>query len=200
MSQILSSFLNKLTKSGRFFTRRWHELTTSAPRYRGLNREKFGHNNSPSNYQLVKERPSRLQDDFVLVEDRRTLDQIFLRLRGQFCDPSVRRTKSLGKKTIIKETGKLDPDRLYFYLKPLNQSGWLFERSGSGWLVSRAEKIVGQNTFMRSHEPWDRVTVFDGKSGKLNAPRITSDRLGAELVSFAVYEEKLRSTITEEIV
>lgn len=154
----------------------------------------------PMRYELVKGRPSRLQDDFVAIDDRRSVDQVFLRLRRQFCQQSPNSESAFGKATVIREMGMLDPDRLYFYLKPLNRDGWLFERTGSGWLVSKAEKIVGQNTFVRSHEPWDRVTLYEAKKGTTTAPRLTSDRLGTELVSFAVYEQKLRSTIVQELI
>ncbi len=148
---------------------------------------------------LIKQRPARLQDDFVMVDDDAMLDQVFLRLRRQFCYPANSGTQVLPRRAMLREMGRIEPDRLYFFLKPLNERGFLFERAGSGWLVSKAEKIVGRDTFIRSGEPWDRVTLYQGRDGQVSGPRISSERLGVNFVSFAVYEQKLRQVFEQEL-
>lgn len=170
----------------------------------------------------VRPRPLSLEDRYRPMVETRDLDDIFLRLRqnlyGAADDlvamheplrqsrrgPVQRRDLSPAAtavnrqagpaKVILREAGRLGGQRAYFYLKPLNETGWLFERSGAGWVVSRAEKIVGRDTFLRQGEPWDIVSLHEAVDGQ-GTIRVNSRRVGAELVPFSVYETKLNEAI-----
>jgi len=148
---------------------------------------------------LVKPRPFRLEDAYVPLNDFSIADGLFLRLRRYlFRQTDLLHASRDGQKVlgrILRESGRTAGDRPYFYLQPLNEQGWLFERSGSGWVISRAHKIVRNDNFLRSNEAWDIVTVYQPKDGQ-GTPRVSSQRLGAQLVSFAVYEEKLNETLS----
>ena len=165
---------------------------------------------------LVKSRPLSLQERYQPMSSADALDQMFLRMRDSLYEatdvvtavrPGTRGQPSRSQpRTVLRETGRLGPKRPYFYLKPINETGWLFERSGSGWVVSRAEKIVGADTFLRRGEPWDIVTlheampaVADRDRGSTGTIRVTSQRIGGELIPFSVYESKLGEELFDEM-
>lgn len=137
---------------------------------------------------------------YVTLTDERGLDYLFQRLQtyifGEISRLGLDRRNADGP-GYMREAGRLDPKRPYFFLKRYGDEGWLFERVGDGWTVARCEKIVGQSTFIRSSMGWDLVTLYTLKED-VNAtmlPRVHSERLGGELLSFAIYEQKLIASL-----
>ncbi|MEZ4743688.1 MAG: hypothetical protein R3B45_14800 [Bdellovibrionota bacterium] len=88
---------------------------------------------------------------------------------------------------MFRESGELEGKRYYFFLKPLGEPGWLFERAGYGWIISRCEKIYAQDTFVRRSTAWDAVTLYSSIAGNA-PPRVASMRAQNEIISFPVYE------------
>lgn len=87
------------------------------------------------------------------------------------------------------ESGTLDSDRPYVYLQPLNQQGFLFERSGTGWVIGRADKIVAKDTFMRGGEAWDVVNIISHPDAIM--PKVSSQRFQDQLMPFSEYRQRL---------
>lgn len=156
---------------------------------------------------LVVDRPATLEQRYELIERDDLLDEVFRRLQRQVYTTLDRRTAGVQERlrgpAVLREAGRLavsdrsgsaDPRhgqaRPYFYLKPQNRPGWLFERSGSGWTLSQAEKIVAQNLFLRQGPALDVVTLHLARD-RLAYPRVRSALFGNDLLSFAVYEQKL---------
>ena len=127
--------------------------------------------------------------DYTLIQERDLADTLFERLKESLYRPYEQGAEEGGFEGggYFWEAGRIDPGRLYFYLKKANEKGWLFERSGIGWLVSRSEKIIDQSLFLRLEEPVDIVTTFRAEpdSGRY---KINSELMGGELISFVVYE------------
>lgn len=98
------------------------------------------------------------------------------------------------------ERGRIEPGRRYFYLKAQNQQGWLFERSGAGWVIARCEKIHDRDLFLRSYEAWDIVSIFSqgDPRGFLSKWRVNSSHFGGGLLVPSVYESKLIDAISED--
>ncbi|MEY4631496.1 MAG: hypothetical protein RIQ81_1616 [Pseudomonadota bacterium] len=92
------------------------------------------------------------------------------------------------------ETGMLDSERPYLYLQPLNQSGFLFERGGTGWVIARADKIVAKDTFMRAGEFWDVVNVVASPIPG-GMPKVSSHRFKDQLMPFSEYRRRLVEAI-----
>ncbi len=138
----------------------------------------------------VKNRPLHLaKREYVPLEAEREVTAYFERLKKRLLENSQRRRP--GQPPLFRaETGYLADKRLYFYLAPWNEAGWLFERSPSGWVVSLAEKIVAKNTFLRRYEAWDIVTLHTPNDGA-SLIRVSSRRFGDELLSFPLYEEAM---------
>ncbi len=140
---------------------------------------------------VVKSRPASLEQRYRLIEDSTFGDEIFQRLQNRFFTMANQgMTDSRGAKIVYKERGKINPDRPYFYLKPNGKSGILFERSGPGWVVSRAEKIVDRDLFLREGEILEHANVFLADD-RTPLPRIRSDQMSQELLAYSVYEQKL---------
>ena len=96
--------------------------------------------------------------------------------------------------TIFKEAGRIGDGRPYFYMKPSGETGFLFEASNKGWIVSRAEKIHHQDLFLREGEVMDHVTLHTSEDRR-GFPRVTSVRMGGSLLSMTVYEQELLEDI-----
>ncbi len=140
---------------------------------------------------LVKNRPASLEQRYRLIEDSAFGDEIFQRLQNRlFTMANQGMTDIRGSKIVYKERGKINPDRPYFYLKPSGTSGLLFERSGPGWIVSRAEKIIDRDLFLRAGEILEHANIFLADD-RTPLPRIKSDQMSNELLAYAVYEQKL---------
>jgi len=155
---------------------------------------------SPRQTAVIKPRPLSLEERYRPLDNPGELDQMFLRMRDRLYDTAdaIAVGSRLRPRVILREAGRIGPKRPYFFLKPMSETGWLFERSGSGWVVSRAEKIVGQDTFLRRGEPWDIVTLHESASGS-NTIRVTSQRIGGDLIPFSVYESKLDVEMYEQM-
>jgi hypothetical protein len=136
---------------------------------------------------LVKSRPQSLEQRYELLDHDELADEIFLRLKARIFDA----TPQAG---YLREAGRIAPGRPYFYLKPLGAKGFLFERSGKGWVVTPAEKIVGRDLFLRDPEPLDVVSLFLAKD-RVAFPRVKSARGGDALLAFSVYEQRLLNQI-----
>lgn len=102
---------------------------------------------------------------------------------------------NLDNPAMFRESGKLGDNRRYFYLKAPGESGWLFERAGNGWVISRSEKIIGQNTFLRGSEVWDIVNLYAAKDGEEAPLRVSSHRTNGEIISMTVYRQKLFNSL-----
>lgn len=140
---------------------------------------------------LVKSLPASLEQRYRLVEDESFGDEVFGRLQQRlFMLANQGLSDRAGQKIVYKERGRMAPGRPYFFLKPHGASGLLFERSGPGWVVSRAEKIVDRDLFLRDGPVLEHANVFLA-ADRSSLPRIRSDSLGNELLAFAVYEQKL---------
>lgn len=154
---------------------------------------------------IVVSRPIHLPQDYQMTTDQRYVDDVFQKLRESIfraLDEQVAKNP-LGHPSIFREYGMTAAQTPYFYLKPLNEKGWLFERSGSGWVVTRAEKIVGEDLFLRGVAAWDITNLFavspSAPTGKdrsrkdtlAGVPRVMSRVLGKELLSVPVYQHKL---------
>jgi hypothetical protein len=154
-----------------------------------------------SEMKLVKPRPqpTRIEDAYEALDDGDTADELFLRLRRFLYKASdeanQQQDSPVAPPKILREAGRVYPERPYFFLQPLNDKGWLFERSGNGWVVSKAQKIVKDQNFLREQDPWDVVTLYRNRDGQ-GTPRISSQKLGAELVSFSFYEQKLNEVLS----
>jgi hypothetical protein len=74
------------------------------------------------------------------------------------------------------------------------------EKSAVGWRISRAEKIVGQNLFLRSNEaPWDMATLWSDEKGE-GLRRVSSSRVGKDLLSISEYERRLVESLKDLLV
>ena len=137
---------------------------------------------------LVKSRPASLEQRYALVEEMELADEVFKRLQRRVFE-AIDRGRAAGP-TVFREAGRLAPGRPYFYVKPQSARGWLFERSGAGWVVTAAEKIVAQDLFLRDGEPLDAVQLF-AATDRVVMPRVKSHAGGDELLALAVYEGRL---------
>ncbi len=146
----------------------------------------------PRRRPLVASRPVRLEDRYHLVggHDGDVLsDEAFWRLRDRLYQAIDTGTQSGATRIVHREAGRIAPGRPYFFLKPAGDRGWLFERSGAGWVVSRAEKIVLQNMFLRDGDPIDSVSLFAAED-RPAFPRVRSRALGNDLLSLSIYEQR----------
>lgn len=153
---------------------------------------------------IVKSRPLHFEERYIVSQDSRQADMIFTQLRnGLFedCDmASEKARRNAGGKMIYREQGKTSEGRPFLFFKPFSDYGWLLERSGAGWRLSRAEKIVSQQMFLRSHsDPWDVVLLYEDPKGE-GSPRVKSQRFGGTLMSPQVYERRMRESFMAELI
>ena len=139
--------------------------------------------------ELVKNRPASLDHRYHLVMDDGMCDEFFLRLRRR-----VYQALDGGGLTAHRESGKLASGRPYFYIKPFNQAGWLFERAPSGWVVAQAEKLAAADTFLRDRTLLDQATVLVPDDPD-RLPRVRSVMAGDEMISVALYEKRILETL-----
>lgn len=136
---------------------------------------------------LVKNRPESLEQRYEILDHEELADEVFSRLKAKVFE-------ALGPVGYLHEAGRIAPGRPYFFVKPLGAKGFLFERSGKGWVVTPAEKIVGRDLFLRDQAPLDVVTLFLAKD-RVAFPRVKSVRGGDSLLAFSVYEQRLLNQI-----
>lgn len=107
----------------------------------------------------------------------------------------------LPKAEIFWEAGKVQPGRPYFFVKRKNERGILCERSGLGWIFTFAERIVSQDMFLRSEEPWDMVVVYkkhEEKKGKKPRFRYHSLFSGGEIITPTLYHSLISRVVFNE--
>jgi len=146
---------------------------------------------------LMKSRPDHLLSNYEVLDNTDRLDHMFTLMRRFLYHAQDKKITGDDLPDYWRERGKTGPMRPYFFLKPFNKSGLLFERSETGWVISKAEKNSQNETFYRSAIPWDVVTIFAPREGK-GSPRITSERLGLDKAGFAVYERALTEAMSAE--
>jgi hypothetical protein len=150
---------------------------------------------------LMKSRQQTLEARYRVLEDQPQVETIFKRLAEpiiELCDTLSASARGIsGGRVILRELGTTDDRRSYVFMKPMSEYGWLMERSGAGWRTSRAEKIIGDRVFMRSHQdPWDMVTVWIDPQGE-GLTRVRSQRFGGELLTIQEYWRRLSEALTE---
>lgn len=142
---------------------------------------------------LVAPRPRKMAaSSYHLVHDDKAVEEWFFKLRDELFAVLDEMRRKKGRPVAVRESGWLDSTRPYFYIKPMSSEGLLFERQSTGWVVSHAEKIVGESTFIRKPELWDRVALYVPNDRGVNVqPRVASEKLANERMHFSIYEEKL---------
>jgi len=136
---------------------------------------------------LVKDRPVSLEQRYSLLEQSTQADEIFVRLKQRLF--AAMDARQAGP-TVFREGGRLAPGRPYFFVKRAGEKGWLCERSGAGWLLTPAEKIVERNLFLRDDQSVDAVELYVAQD-RVTMPRVRSRTMGDGLLALAVYEQKL---------
>lgn len=141
---------------------------------------------------LVVSRPASLEERYAPLDYAPLADEIFLRLKKRIYQELDQYARHPQARSVFRESGKLSSGRSYFYLKPMGEIGWLFERDGSGWQVSPAEKDAARNLFIREREILDRTELYLAKDQAL-MPRIKAPGLGCgtDLLAIPVYEQKI---------
>lgn len=139
---------------------------------------------------LVKSRPPHLPAEGIAyspLAETALVDELFLRLRRTLFQEL---DKSAARGSAYRESGRLANQQRYFYIQPQGQKGWLFERSGAGWLISQAVKHSERDLLVREREIFDRIELL-APNAKGRLPRIRTTLLGDDLLSMPVYEQKL---------
>jgi hypothetical protein len=157
----------------------------------------------PKASKIVKDRPIHFEDRYTLVGETRPINEVFSNMGHTLfeeCDAVSRKARSSNSgRIILREQGKTSDGRPFMFFKPFNDFGWLMERTGSGWRISRAEKLVRQEMFLRSHsDPWDVVLLYQDPKGE-GSMRVKSQRFGNTLMSLVVYEQKLCAAFMVEL-
>jgi hypothetical protein len=153
---------------------------------------------SLSSQNLVKSSSRTLSESYSRNLDKPELDAVFMRMRRNLWRAVQIVESTKGKALATRETGKLASGQPYFYLKPFGYQGWLFERSDSGWVICRAEKIHTADTFIRSEFAWDIANCLTDEAYEAT-PRINSSRFELRLVSLSLYEEKIINSVLDEL-
>ncbi len=129
--------------------------------------------------------------EWVPVEDSQVVREAFVRLRDTFYTWNQKSKTSPGKPPrLMWESGNITGLRPYFFLQPWNDMGYLFEMTNRGWVISRAEKIVNLDRFMRQLNAWDHVVLYESQELR-NAIRVRSEQWGDDFVSLALYEDAM---------
>jgi hypothetical protein len=150
---------------------------------------------------LVKSRPMFLEDRYQIVQNRGEIETIFDQLREKLvglCDAVSSASRAQGSgRVVLRQVGMTNDQRPYLFMKPMSESGWLFEMAPAGWRVSQAEQIISREMFMRSHDdPWDVATVWKDPKG-VGLTRVQSQRFGRELMTVSEYERRVYDAIKD---
>jgi hypothetical protein len=137
-------------------------------------------------------KPATLEQRYEPIDYPPLSDEVFVRLKKRIYQELDRYARQPASRAVFRESGKLSTGRPYFYLKPAGEIGWLFERNGSGWLVSPAEKDAVRDLFVREREVFDHAELYLAKD-RATMPRVKAPGLGSGegLLSLPVYEQKL---------
>ena len=150
--------------------------------------------------------PRQQSTSNTAIQDPYQIDQIFETLREELfkalnIGESIKSDPITGiTQQFFAEYGLIDSGSKYFYIQPMNHKGWLVERSGLGWLVSLADKIVSKDQFMRNSEPNGISLVYEdpylSKRTKLLHPyRIATSNDSLNHTSFTAYLKNLADQI-----
>ena len=151
--------------------------------------------------ELVVSRAPLSVDRYRINNNSRDVEETFNRVVGglmELCDRmSMDARRGMPGRVVLREQGSTEDGRSYLFMKPMSEHGWLMEKSSAGWRISRAEKIVGQNLFLRSNEePWDLATLWSDEKGE-RLMRISSSRVGKDLLSISEYERRLVESLKD---
>jgi hypothetical protein len=154
--------------------------------------------------EIVVSRAPLSVDRYRIDDNPRDVEETFNRVVSglmELCDRlSMDARRGLPGRVILREQGSTEDGRSYLFMKPMNEHGWLMEKSAVGWRISRAEKIVGQNLFLRSNEaPWDMATLWSDEKGE-GLRRVSSSRVGKDLLSISEYERRLVESLKDLLI
>lgn len=137
-------------------------------------------------------KPATLEQRYEPIDYAPLSDEVFVRLKKRIYQELDRYARQPESRPVFRESGRLSTGRPYFYLKPAGEIGWLFERNGSGWLVSPAEKDAARDLFVREREVFDHTELYLAKD-RATMPRVKAPGLGGGegLLSLPVYEQKV---------
>jgi hypothetical protein len=158
---------------------------------------------------VAKEEPSKVRkypehwgfwdDDLARpTQSEAKVDTAFEALRGSlFAFLDQQRNLNGGDSSgpsVYREFGRINGGRRYFYVKGFNELGWLFERLGLGWTLSRAEKIADRSLFVRHGDSFDVVSVLEAP-GISERFRLRSERWNIDHLSLEAYSRKCAKSI-----
>ncbi|RZA17017.1 MAG: hypothetical protein EOP10_23500 [Proteobacteria bacterium] len=125
------------------------------------------------------------------VEDTERVREAFTRLRDLFYHWNLKSKTEPGRPSrLMWESGNITGHRPYFFLQPYNEMGYLFEMTQRGWVVSRAEKIINLDRFMRQLNAWDHVVLYESPEMPQTL-RVRSEHWGEDFVSLPLYEDAM---------
>jgi len=139
--------------------------------------------------------PAAWQDqkkiEWLPVEDTQKVRESFVHLRDAFYLWNLKTKTGPGQPPrLMWESGNVTGHRPYFFLQPWNEIGYLFEMTQRGWVISRAEKIVSLDRFMRQLSAWDHAVLYE--SGELQGTlRVKCEQWGEDFVSLPLYEDAM---------
>jgi len=125
------------------------------------------------------------------VDDQQRIDGMFLRLR-RFVQSQMPEKGHGRQSQMLFEAGFVNPRRMFFYIKPIERTGLLFERSGAGWILAFADRIAERDLFVRKGGAIDQVVLFEPQQGE-GLIRVNSQIFATDLMSFSTYEQRLIS-------
>ncbi len=147
---------------------------------------------------LTKKKNLYPENRYHLVSNPLDRNSAFLHLQKQLLDYCQKLNRAtLGSVLFFLETGQIESGRQYFFLKPRGLQGWLCEESTSGWVISRGEKIVEQDLFLRSGTPWDIATLHT--KAELRRPRVRSMQTREQIISLQLYGQIFADAIDHSL-
>lgn len=142
----------------------------------------------------LRSRPLNLDQkrvEWQPVQDSQRVREAFIRLRDHFYAWNQKSKTSPGvPPRLMWESGNITGHRPYFFLKPWNDIGYLFEMTNRGWVISRAEKIPNLDRFMRQLNAWDHVVLYES-SELPETLRVRAEQWGEDFVSLSLYEDAM---------
>ena len=163
--------------------------------------ENHGKHQPPSQSPLSPVSPfSPLSYDYEPIEDAAPSEQVLIRLRLKIYQSFDHRQIRCHR-----EFGRLATGCSYFFLQPFNASGFLFEGRPSGWLVTQAQKIIGDETFIRDGESLEQVVLLmsgggaqRSRGGELLLPRVTTALFQETTMALSLYEMRMIQWLVDE--
>jgi hypothetical protein len=147
---------------------------------------------------LIKSRPVSLEKrDQRLADDQVSARLFFETKTFVFKSVDQHNQQNEISQRYLKESGRMNDGRSYYFIQPLNTQGWLFEQTSTGWIISRAQKNVAANSFLRGYDHWDLISVF--KAEDSSNTRLSSQRLNMHLVSPLVYQAQLVENLLGQV-